>query len=52
VTQLRTDGKASVVAEVTLTGPSGEPLDSARATGIGERLIFFKGRQVLAVANS
>jgi len=51
VTQLRTDGRAAVVAETTLTGPSGEPLDSARATGIGERLIFIKDRQVLAVAN-
>jgi hypothetical protein len=51
VTQLRTDGKASVVAEVTLPGPSGEPLDSARTTGVGERPIFFEDRQVLAVAN-
>lgn len=49
--QLRTDGKAAMVAEVALTGPSGEPLDSAVATGIGEKLIFFKDRQVLAVEN-
>jgi hypothetical protein len=51
VVELRKDGEAAVVAELALLGPSGKPLDSARVIGVGERLFFFKDRQVLTVAD-
>jgi hypothetical protein len=49
IVELRDDGTASVLEELAVVDSTGMPMKADKVLGVGSKLFFFQGRQVLAI---